>query len=224
MKKIILFLIILFGFNRVYAIENISINNENLSPIFDSQYRKYNYYTNEDKISIKVTASKDEIVSGYGVFEIDSDEEFVINSDKYGEYIIKVYKNYQKSDDEVYLSKLYIENYDINFNKNIHEYKINIDDESNLNINYELSNDNGNVLISGNGNFNKSDNIIKINVNNSEEYIIHALKSINVSKIDESYLYEKELSPTKKGIVKIIIITISSLLIVLYYKITFYKT
>lgn len=119
-----------------------------------------------------------------------------------------------------YLENLTIENYDIKFDKNKYEYEIVINDEKQLNIDYELSNNDIYVCVEGNGNFNKSDNIITINVNNEYFYTIHAYKTINVSLIEEVEEV-KEITPLKKEIVKIIIITISSSLIFGFYYITF---
>lgn len=119
-----------------------------------------------------------------------------------------------------YLENLTIENYDIKFDKNKYEYEIVINNEKQLNIDYELSNNDIYVCVEGNGNFNKSDNIITINVNNEYFYTIHAYKTINVSLIEEVEEV-KEITPLKKEIVKIIIITISSSLIFGFYYITF---
>ena len=77
-----------------------------------------------------------------------------------------------------YLESLTIENYNINFKKNVYEYDITIDDEDMLNINYELSDDNAYISIEGNGNFNKSNNIILINVNNDYKYKINVHKTL----------------------------------------------
>lgn len=63
-----------------------------------------------------------------------------------------------------YLESLSIENYELNFKKDVYEYDITIDEEEMLNINYELSDDNAYVSITGNGNFNSSENVIVINV------------------------------------------------------------
>lgn len=118
------------------------------------------------------------------------------------------------------LENLSIENYDINFDKNIYEYKITIEDESNLKIDYDLSED-VYVSITGNGNFNKSDNIIEINVDNKYKYTIHAYKTIKVSKIEKTEY--KEMSNKKKEIALFLIITISSILIFIFSYITFIK-
>lgn len=119
-----------------------------------------------------------------------------------------------------YLENLTIENYDINFKKDIYEYEITINDEKNLNIDYTLSDNSVYASIEGNGNFNKSHNIITINVNNTHYYKIHVYKTIQVSHIQEKEEI-KEITPLKKEIVKIIIITISSSLIFGFYYITF---
>lgn len=119
-----------------------------------------------------------------------------------------------------YLENLIIENYDIYFDKNIYEYEIVIGDEEHLDIDYELSDDSVYVSVEGNGNFNKSENIITINVNNDYFYKIHAYKTLNVSNIEE---FEEiiEMSPLKKEIVKYSLVTISSILIILFYYILF---
>ena len=180
MKKILLIISLLFCI-KVKAIENITINNENLSPVFNSDIKVYNYFTYSDSINIQVKSKENEQVTGSGVFSLNDDLTTfkVTSNDK--EYTINVFKNYHKEELTPVLNDLIIVGYDINFDTNIHEYDINIKDETHLNINYDLSNDEAYVSITGNGNFNSSDNIIKINVNNKDEYIIHAHKSMNVS-------------------------------------------
>ena len=119
-----------------------------------------------------------------------------------------------------YLENLTIVNYDINFNKNVYEYEITIEDEKELKIDYELSDEDVYVCIEGNGNFNKSHNIITININNQFYYKIHVYKTIQVSFIEEIE-EPKEITPLKKEIVKIVLITISSSLVFGFYYITF---
>lgn len=215
MKKILLIISLLFCI-KVKAIENLTINNENLSPVFNSDIKVYNYFTYSDSINIQVKSKKNEQVTGSGVFFLNDDLTTfkVISNDK--EYTINVFKNYHKEELTPVLNDLIIEGYDINFDTNIHEYDINIKDETHLNINYDLSNDEAYVSITGNGNFNSSDNIIKINVNNKDEYIIHAHKSMNVSLVEDTNEY-KELSGIKKEIVILLIVTISCTLVFLFY-------
>lgn len=215
MKKILLIISLLFCI-KVKAIENITINNESLSPVFNSEIKVYNYFTYSDSINIQVKSKENEQVTGSGVFSLNDDLTTfkVTSNDK--EYTINVFKNYRKEELTPVLNDLIIEGYDINFDTNIHEYDINIKDETHLNINYDLSNDEAYVSITGNGNFNSSDNIIKINVNNKDEYIIHAHKSMNVSLVEDTNEY-KELSGIKKEIVILLIVTISCTLVFLFY-------
>lgn len=215
MKKILLIISLLFCI-KVKAIENITINNENLSPVFNSDIKVYNYFTYSDSINIQVKSKENEQVTGSGVFSLNDDLTTfkVTSNDK--EYTINVFKNYHKEELTPVLNDLIIEEYDINFDTNIHEYDINIKDETHLNISYDLSNDEAYVSITGNGNFNSSDNIIKINVNNKDEYIIHAHKSMNVSLVEDTNEY-KELSGIKKEIVILLIVTISCTLVFLFY-------
>lgn len=215
MKKILLIISLLFCI-KVKAIENITINNENLSPVFNSEIKVYNYFTYSDSINIQVKSKENEQVTGNGVFSLNDDLTTfkVTSNDK--KYTINVFKNYHKEELTPVLNDLIIEGYNINFDTNIHEYDINIKDETHLNINYDLSNDEAYVSINGNGNFNSSDNIIKINVNNKDEYIIHAHKSMNVSLVEDTNEY-KELSGIKKEIVILLIVTISCTLVFLFY-------
>lgn len=221
MKKIILSILLILPFG-INAIEKIKINNEDLSPYFDNKIKKYNYFTNEDEINIKVITSKGEIITGEGIFELkDKESTFIVSSDKYGDFIITVFKNYIETKSKGELLSLDIEGYNLNFNKDIHEYNLNILDEENLNIIYELNNENTNVKIIGNGNFNNTKNVIKIILDDEEEYTINVFKAEKVSKVENTVSKTKTMSYTKKEIVKYIIITISCTLIFLFYKLVF---
>ena len=54
MKKILFTFLFSLFFNRVYAIKNIHVNKESLIPKFDTNIRKYNYFTDSDSINIEV--------------------------------------------------------------------------------------------------------------------------------------------------------------------------
>lgn len=206
----------------INAIERIKINNEDLSPIFDDNIKVYNYFTDKEQIKIEVTSSKDEIVSGHGIFTLDKDEEsFIVTSNKYGDFKINVFKNYKNNTDISEILNIDIKGYNLNFNKEIHEYNLNILDEEKLDINYELSNDSSKVNISGNGNFNETKNEIKIILDDKEEYTINVFKSETVSKVEKVNTEVKPMSYIKKEIVKFIIITISCTLIFLFYRLIF---
>lgn len=221
MKKILLVLLLLLSY-RVNALESIKIDNNDLVPKFDKNTKVYNYFTNKDNINIEVKNSKDEIVTGDGYYELNNtDKTIYIETSNNEKYKINVFKDYNKNRiNDSYIKELNIKGYEINFDKNTHEYKINIGDEDNLLIDYELSNYDDYVVVSGNGNFNKSDNIIKVTLNNKDEYIIHALKTLSVSKVENNNEI-KEMSNTKKEIVKLVIITISCILVFGFYYLIF---
>lgn len=225
MKKILFTIFILVIFTKVKAIENIKINGDTLSPIFDINLKKYNYFTNEDKIIINVVKSNDEIIIGDGEFELYNDiSKYNINSNISGDYEITVYKNYKKKDLEYgKLLDLKIKDYEINFNSDIYEYDININDESFLNIDYELLNDKSYVDVKGNGNFNDELNVIEINVDNINTYKINVHKTIKVFEPINNEIVVEEMSYTKKEIVKIVIITISCSLVFLMFYFLFIK-
>lgn len=216
MKKITIF-ILLFCLIKVEAISNIKINNEELIPYFDKNTKIYNYYTESSNINIKVKNEKNEIVNGEGFYTVDEEyKKIIVNSSKNGDYIINIFKNYDKNNyKDTSLLSLNIEGYNIDFNKDVYNYDITLNDEENLKINYEV-NDNTTVIINGNGNFNKPNNLIEIKVG-EKTYNINAHKTIKVSYTKNNEK-PKEMSETKKEIVKVLIITISSYLIFLFYK------
>ena len=224
MKKILFTILIALINIKIYALDKITINNDNLIPIFEKDLKKYNYFTSSDKILINVKKSEDEIINGDGLFEVkDGENEFIISSNIDGEYIITVYKNYQKKELEFgKLKSLKIDGYNIDFNSDKYEYDIVINNEDMLNINYELLNDSSYVDVKGNGNFNKETNLIVINVDDINTYKIKVHKTIDVIKnISEEDNEIKEMSYAKKEIVKLIIITISCIIVFIMFYILF---
>ena len=206
MKKFSFIIIYFLFINNIKAIENITINDQPLIPYFDKETFVYNYYTDNNEVNIEVIENENNVKS-YDYYLYNDDN--LVEIDKYK---INVYKNYNSDKvDESYIKSLTIKNYDINFDKNKYEYQITIGDESNLDIEYELSNYNDKLIIKGNGNFNRSDNIIKV-ILYDKEYTIHAYKTVQVSKIIENNNI-KEMSKSKKEIVKILIVTISCLIV-----------
>ncbi len=221
MKKILFTFLLCLFFEKVFAIEKILINNDNLIPYFSKDIKKYNYFTELNELYIDVKSSKGEIILGSGLFEIkDGINTFKINSNIDGDYFINIFKNY-KEDKEIFgkLIDLKIKNYNINFDPEVYEYEITIGDEEYLDIDYDLLNDSSYVEIDGNGNFNSDKNVITINIDNINTYKINVLKTVNVFKEEIKYNNEvEELSPIKKEIVKLVIITIScSLVFILFY-------
>lgn len=226
MKKILFTFLLCLFFERVYAIENIKINNDNLIPKFSKDMKKYNYFTELNEVYIDVKSSNDETVLGSGLFEIkDGINTFKINSNINGDYLINIFKNY-KEDKESFgkLIDLKIKNYPIDFNPEVYEYEITIGDEDYLDIDYELLNDSSYVEIDGNGNFNSDKNVITVNVDNINTYKINVFKTIKVFKEETKIINEvEEMSPIKKEIVKLTIITISCSLVFIMFYLLFIK-
>lgn len=216
MKKITIF-ILLFCVVKVNALSNIKVNNEELIPSFDKEIKVYNYYTDSESVNINVKKDKNEIVNGEGAYTLDNNyKKIIISSNIDNDYVINVFKNYDKREyDSSELLSLNIDGYNINYNKDIYDYDITLNNENSLNIKYEV-NDNTSVVITGNGNFNKSNNLIKIEVGD-KVYNIHAHKTIKVSYSKDREII-KEMSGTKKEIVKVLIITISCSFVFLFYK------
>lgn len=216
MKKITIF-ILLFCVVKVNALSNIKVNNEELIPSFDKEIKVYNYYTDSENVNINVKKDENEIVNGEGMYTLDNNyKKIIISSNIDSDYVINVFKNYDKREyDSSELLSLNIDGYNINYNKDIYDYDITLNNENNLNIKYEV-NDNTSVVITGNGNFNKSNNLIKIEVGD-KVYNIHAHKTIKVSYSKDREII-KEMSGTKKEIVKVLIITISCSFVFLFYK------
>ena len=182
MKKILLIISLLFCI-KVKAIENITINNENLSPVFNSDIKVYNYFTYSDSINIQVKSKENEQVTGSGVFSLNDDLTTfkVTSNDK--EYTINVFKNYHKEELTPVLNDLIIVGYDINFDTNIHEYDI----KSLRNI-FAYTPQN-NALFKGtikeNLSFDK-----RINADNLDEALSNAQIMDFIEKNEEGYDYE----------------------------------
>ena len=226
MKKILFAFFVMFLSFKVYAIESIKVNEENIIPSYDKNIKKYNYFTDNNEIIIKVKNENDEIITGDGLFFVeDGINKYIVNSNIYGDYEINVYKNYKEDKETLgVLNNLTIKNYDINFSKDVFEYEIVINNEDNLEIDYELLNDSSYVDIVGNGNFNKDKNVIEINVDNINTYKINVLKTSSVFKRMENInKVNDEMSPIKKEIVKLLIITISCVVVFFAYYLLFIK-
>lgn len=228
--KYLVLMISFFSFIKIYALDDIKINGESLSPLFDKNIFEYNYYTSIDTIKIQVSKNNNEVVSGYGVFKVnDSNNEFYVignENDSEYKYKINVYKNYKKDDESIATFKsLIIENYDINFKNDIFEYNIDVEDTSKLNIKYELDSLDSKVTIKNNGDFKSGNNNVIINIEskdgiNSNTYTVHVNKATSVFKTKE---VSKEMTYFQKEILLLIIIVISCSIVVYIFYLLFIK-
>lgn len=198
------------------TIENKKSNNNYLSSItlsngnidFNKEILEYNVSVLYDIDNIEVTAvpednkSKVEI-SGNNNLEVGSNKISILvtsedNSTR--EYIINIErknKNIELSNN-TNISKLIIDNYNIDFNKDILNYTLKIKYEDKLNINVELEDNTSSYIITGNDNL-KNNSIISITVT-SEDNTTRTY-TINIKNNDK--------------LIKIIFITIIIILIII---------
>lgn len=227
---------------KISAISNIKVDNYDLVPFFDDYVTKYNVFVdkedNEVNISV-LTSEDDEYVTGVGNVNIlDGKTEVTLKVVKKDtsiiDYQIVIYKNYEenKDYDDALLKSLEIEGHDIDFDSNNYEYKINVENEERLNIDYEQNSEYSTVKISGNSNFKLGENIIKITViskskNYSNIYVLKVNKISDVfkeessMKKEENILGKEELTKKETNIIMISIINICSILIVFIFYLFF---
>ena len=225
-----------FLFSEVKALENIIIDDFELSPRFNKDIFIYNVFVNNDTsvININAVPSKNEtIINGNGTFNID--ENFtkftieVMNENKNIEkYEINVYKNYKKTSDtsSSKLIKLEIKGYDIEFSPNKLNYNINIEDENYLEISYETENDDSKVILTGNENLKYGNNEILITVYSKDEknktiYNINVNKLKNVFNDISSDNNVVIMSSSQKNLLKVGIVVVAFIVELILYKILF---
>ena len=225
-----------FLFSEVKALENIIIDDFELSPRFNKDIFIYNVFVNNDTsvININAVPSKNEtIINGNGTFNIDQNfTNFtieVMNENKNIEkYEINVYKNYKKTSDNSSskLIKLEIKGYDIEFSPNKLNYNINIEDENYLEISYETENDNSKVILTGNENLKYGNNEILITVYSKDEknktiYNINVNKLKNVFNDISSDNNVVIMSSSQKNLLKVGIVVVAFIVELILYKILF---
>lgn len=225
-----------FLFSEVKALENIIIDDFELSPRFNKDIFIYNVFVNNDTsvININAVPSKNEtIINGNGTFIIDENyNNFtieVMNENKNIEkYEINVYKNYKKTSDNSSskLIKLEIKGYDIEFSPNKLNYNINIEDENYLEISYETENDNSKVILTGNENLKYGNNEILITVYSKDEknktiYNINVNKLKNVFNDISSDNNVVIMSSSQKNLLKVGIVVVAFIVELILYKILF---
>ena len=228
--KYLVVILTFFSFTKIYALDNIKINDGTLSPLFDKNIYEYNYYTNQSRIKISVSKNNNEIVTGYGYFDLkNGHNEFYVTSiinEKEYRYKLNVYKNYSKDNDSIATFKsLTVKDHDINFKNDVFEYTVDLNKESSLDISYELDSLSSVVEIKNNGNFTEENNDVLIYIkskdgNNSNKYTIHVNKTIEVFKNKEEI---NEMSYVQKELAKILIIVVACSLAVLMYYLIFIK-
>lgn len=238
MKKIILILyavITFFSFALITnALSNISINGETLVPIFNKEIYKYNVYTNNEDIYINtVLSEEDSFIEGNGAFKLKEGEnklklKLTLKDGNIKYYNLSIFLNYKNENDlsNSLLKDLIIKNYKINFDSNVFNYNLNIEDEEQLDIRYEVNN-NEKVILEGNSNLKLGNNKIIITVI-SEDETNKSIYTITVNKTKT--VYNEEIKKEKKEIIKndfdktdkIIVKIVISLVIIIIITFLFY--
>ena len=242
MKKAFICLIVVltfFSYAKVYALENIRVDNYELSPRFDKNTHKYNVFVGSSIKEITINAipsENEEIVSGNGTFEIKKDSEiFVIevkdSSQNIKKYEINVYKDYKKINNKSSskLIDLQIKGYEIDFDPNVLNYTINIDNEEYLEIYYEAESDNAKVILTGNENLNYGSNEILITVFSQDEKQ-KTIYSVNVNKLKDVFHNTSNsktdnvtMRANQRNFLKVIICLVALFTEIIFYKILFSK-
>lgn len=235
LKKLVVTVICFFSFYiNIFALENIVVESSELIPIFNKNTKVYNVYTNKEKISIYLELSENE-TNNDDLNEIplvDGKNEIIISvikNEEINKYYINIYKNYTITDNEsdATLSSLKIKDYELDFDPQKKEYKIEINEIIDfLEIDYVTSNPNAYVKVTGNNTFSYGENLVNIKVisenkKNENEYKIIVNNLVPVSKTDSSILKDplniNESTEKERLITKSVIIIFSLIIIVFSY-------
>ena len=192
MKKILFLLTIFFSFIfNLYALNNISINNNMLIPEFNKNTKVYNVFvpSNIEIITIVVDKDDNEVITGSGskslkeglnVIEIIS----YINDTEVERYTLNITRGnitYDKTNSN--LKNLIINDYEVNFNEFVYEYEIKIKTNYKLNIHYETNTPLETVTLKGDTSLKNKENVITIKVisgdkKHSSTYKIKIIKEL----------------------------------------------
>lgn len=246
MKNIFLYIIVIsiafFSFSlNIFGITNLIVNEGTLVPYFDKTIYKYNIYLSEKNEYININYTKeetDDYVEGIGKIPL---KKGVNNLKVYVKklngtsqvYTIVAYRGYEEIKDyeSATLTDLKIVGHNIEFDENVFEYIINIDENENeLDINYVPKSEYSHVRLTGNTNLSKTENIITLTVTSKDEkitniYTIKVNKLITTFNEDKSNVNISTKVFTKKDVIITIILitTIALLFIFILFKILFHK-
>ena len=115
------------------------------------------------------------------------------------------------------LKSLTINNYQINFDKNVVLYNITIEDEKSLEFNYETESSDSSVVINGNENL-KNGSVITVKVTaidgSTKEYKFNISKNEEIKK-DEPIVPHEKVQISKTRIIKLVVACISIVIIII---------
>jgi len=177
--------------NTVRELRIASLEIEGYDIGFDSEKFEYTLLVPYDVMSLKVKPSSNipgtVIKLSDSIFNLMREETATTLTieDKYGNsqvYVINVKKIKQKSDNN-FLSNLYVENYEINFDSNKNIYDLQIHNESKLNLKVETESSLSTYEILGNSDLkNKSKVIVRVTAKNGDvrDYVINIKTSFRL--------------------------------------------
>lgn len=222
MKKILFLLTIFFSFIfNLYALNNISINNNMLIPEFNKNTKVYNVFvpSNIEIITIVVDKDDNEVITGSGskslkeglnVIEIIS----YINDTEVERYTLNITRGnitYDKTNSN--LKNLIINDYEINFNEFVYEYEIKVKTNDKLNIHYETNTPLETVTLKGDTSLKNKENVITIKVisgdkKHSSTYKIKIIKELkdNTSNKKTSIFDNKKFTSFELKLIIIVLI------------------
>lgn len=222
MKKILFLLTIFFSFIfNLYALNNISINNNMLIPDFNKNTKVYNVFvpSNIEIITIVVDKDDNEVITGSGskslkeglnVIEIIS----YINDTEVERYTLNITRGnitYDKTNSN--LKNLIINDYEINFNEFVYEYEIKVKTNDKLNIHYETNTPLETVTLKGDTSLKNKENVITIKVisgdkKHSSTYKIKIIKELkdNTSNKKTSIFDNKKFTSFELKLIIIVLI------------------
>lgn len=181
-----------FGSN-INTLKSLSVSDHNIN--FSSDITSYSLNTDSDSINISASATdSNAIINGMGNKKVSYgnnsfDIIVVAENGLEKKYTINVHKKDNRSSVND-LSKITLSNGKIDFDKNISDYVVNVENDiDNIEISYELEDDKSIVEIIGDSNLSVGENnfVIKVTAENGsvKEYKITVIRADNIMQNDD---------------------------------------
>lgn len=233
MKKTFLLLTFFLFITNVKAINNITINNNQIIPEFNKSVKTYNVFVNDETEIITINAEIEEneevtnlgsksLKRGLNTFVITS----YINNEINTSYTLNVTRGSSVFDKETsVLENLEIDGLKLDFKSDVFNYIVKSNDFNNIKVNYLTPNPKMSVKVTYNLNTSKENNLITIKVisenkKNTNTYKINIKKNVKDNKIvtKTSIFDNKKYDKFELKLIKIgISIFILSIILVFFY-------
>lgn len=194
------------------GLKKLSIDNHELVPVFNKDTKNYNVFVNSNTKKVKINAEclNNGQINNKEKYSLKKGQNEVVISCKYNDeeikYILNIVRGKRK--EKVGLESLTIEGYELEFDPDKTEYTIDLKEEDDiLKLDFSTINDNDTAVVSGNGNFYKGTNLIKITVKNEKKEVTYKIKAIKSEGVFKENL-EVTNNNSSTGITQIIYIII----------------